>query len=810
VAFVAALTYYGARTFTGRAANERASNEAQSFSAHSAKLANIDAFDGYITILRFADDPVLNDKNASAERRGAILQQDLFLNVNKFASLTIATRSGDVLATTDAAIRSVRGDQAFTETRANLSPANSDVVIPVPGQPGFIEYSTPLREPDGTVWGILVARADPNRLWAGTLAATIDGGRNVIVNNGGLFAAGVPDELLGQPWHGVDLGNGGVRATIAGVNSICGLAPIGKNTQIDKGLNIASCMPVSLIQAEHSRAMGKQGLVTIAGAILAAVLSCGALWLVTRRDRRPAAVSDEVAAAGPPVSIPAPAIEAASMELAIVAEPEPVDLPVETAAHPDPLEPPSAAAPPPPAADVDALTLIDAYEQRNARISDLLRETIQARLLVATTQLDEAFKLASTDAESAAELHAHALAELERVRNLELRAIGQELHPALVRLGLPAALKALRKELADTVAITLDVDSTVDALVAAPGRSLVPAGERTVLYRFALDSLRSLTAAGATRCGVSLVRRDGLLILTVSGSTSEREAGHIDRSGLAASTLAVEAHGGFVSLKRHDADVEITADLPAPPIVPIPEGWVAPDEDGDDGAEGDEDGDALQVRLLIDDDAEAQDDADDAADDDNDAPDTSFAAGPHLHVVTLPPEAAAVQLVPNVPVVSVPLEAIHLGSALQSLATSTHDGMELDVDLDLIDGGDTLVPGLRATVLGLVEATVAALQGAGAARCALSVRHAGGFILFSAISETDGTPFEAAPLKPYETEIETFGGYVAVSRRDNAVSVTAEVTAVTIDGPATIDSPEPFAGLLDGESADDVAESKAS
>ena len=799
VTFVAALTYYGAQTFTKRAANERASNEAQSFSAHSAKLANIDAFDGYIAILRYADDPVLNDKNTSTERRLAIMQQDLYLNVNKFASLTIATRSGDVLASTDPSIRSVRGDQAFTETRANLSPANSDIVIPTPGQRGYIEYSTPLREPDGSVWGVLVARADPDRLWGATLAATIDGGRNVIVNNLGLFAAGVPDELLGQPWHGVDLGNGGVRANIAGVDSICGLALIGKNTQIDKGLNVASCMPVSLIQAEHSRAMGKQGLVTVAGAILAAVLACGALWLLTRRgvarDRAAADVATVAPEGVAPTPAPTPAEQQAEPALAAVpTPPEAADMPEPSGAS---AEPPAAPAPLPaaplPAADVDALTLIDAYEERNARISDLLRETVQAKLLVATTQMDEAFRLAGTDADIAARLHTRAIEELERVRNLELRAIGQELHPALIRLGLPAALKALRKELAETIAVTLDVDATADSLVATPGRALVPAGERLVLYRFALDAIRMLANGGATRCGAALHRRDGMLELTVSGSTSEREAEHVDRAALAASTLAVEAHGGFVSLERRGANVEITADLPAPPVVPVPEGWVATFENDDDEEEDEQD-DAPQTRPAIDDDAE-----DDAFDDGIAAP--GIGPGGHLRIVKLPPEAAPARPTAGGPVGSVPVELIHLAPALESVAGAPPGGMALTLDLDLVDGGDTLVPGLRATVLGLVEAIVAALTAAGAARCALSVRHASESILLSAISETDGTPFDAAPLKPYEAEVESFGGYVAVSRRDNAVSVTAEITAVTIDGAAPGGAGQPFAGLLDGESA---------
>jgi len=467
-------------------------------------------------------------------------------------------------------------------------------------------------------------------------------------------------------------------------------------------------------------------------------------------------------------------------------------------------EPP--AAPPPvqlPPADVDAVTLIDAYEQRNARVSERIRQSIQARLLVATTQVDEAFKLAGTDSEIAGRLHARALEELERVRNLELRAIGQELHPALIRLGLPAALKALRKELADTVSVTLDVEAAADSLVETPGRALVPAGERLVLYRFALDAIRVLVDAGARRCVVSLHRRDGLLVLTVSASTSGPEAGHLDQDALAASTLAIEAHGGFTSLKRHGANVEIAAELAAPPIVPLPEGYLAAIEEVEWGDEDDEGDDAPPVVP------EATED--DEGDDAGGSAETSLelAGAPGLHIVKLPPEPAAPPETPRSPLGSVPVEVIHLGLSLSSMANAPDGRMELSLDLDLLDGGDTLVPGLRATVLGLVEAIVAALEAAGAARCALSVRQAGGSILLSAISETDGSPFDAGPLKPYEAEVETFGGYVAVSRRDNAVSVTAEVMAVTIDGASAAAAPQTFAGLLDGEAADGHADEDA-
>ncbi len=818
LAFVSALTYYGAQTFTRRAANDRAANEAQSFTIQSAKLANNDAFDAYVQILRYADDPVLNDKNALTDRRVAIMQQDLYLYVNKFASLSIATRSGDVLASTDPSIRSVRGGQAFVETRANLNPANSDIVIATPGQPGFIEYTTPLHEPDGAVWGILVARADPARLWGATLAATIDGGRNVIINNNGLFAAGVPDELIGQPWQGSPLSNGGVRANIAGVDSICGLALIGKGTQIDKGLNVASCMPVSLIQSEQSRAMGKQGLVTIAGAIFACVLAAGAMTLLWHRPQPAAA-----AAAEPPVSDTL----AGEFEALLVSEPPPVEPVDEPQPEPEPAPaatdeydaapaPEPVQLPPPVIADVDALTLIEAYEARNARLADRLRETIQARLLVAASQADEAYRLAATDTEAAARLHRHALDDLERIRTAELRALGQELHPALVRLGLPAALKALSKELAGVVAITLDVDATVDSLVTTPGRSMLPPQLRLALYRLAMDAVRALAAAGAGSCGIELGRRDGIIVLAVSGATGD-ERPSVEDGELAAGVLAIEAHGGTVSMSRHGGTSVVAALIASPPVAEMPEGWVPPPELDEEDA-----GDDVLAALTAEPPYQTEDLAgeDDDAEDDGPSPirtfippDESDAAGdaepdgeaemvelvrPNLHIITRPPEPAPAESGPLPPSGRVPIDAIHLGGALEEISM-TPRGLNVSLDLDLVDGGETLVPGLRATVFGLVEAIVAELEASGAARCTISVRQAAGEVMLSAISETDGTPFDASSLKPFEAEIEAFGGYLAVSRRDNAVSVTAEVTAVTLDGASPLS--EPFEGLLDGEGA---------
>jgi len=797
---LAGITFYGARQFSERASDKRAVNEAGSFAQHSATLGTGDAFEGYIEMLRYANDPTVRDQGARQSTRLDAMTQLLYLNTNRMTSLAIADRSGLVLATTDSAITSVQNSPTFVSTRANLAPANSDIVLPEVGKPGYIEFATPLRDSSGAAWGILIGRADPARMWKPTLAASVDGSTNVIINSSGQFAAGVPESLLGHPWYGAPLANGGVRANIAGTDSICGLAPIGKNSPIDHGLSVASCLPWSIIQTESNQAMGKQGLITIAALVLAILLGAGMLKLALRdvgafRPALAAAAAgedDELAGEAPaPIAAapPPPAIEAAVAE----AEPEPAREPAAVAAEPEAApepepEPvaPAAAQPaplPPPPPDIDALTLIEAYEERNARLSERLRETVQARLLIATTQMDEAYKLVSVDAEAAENLHRHVLAELETIRDHELRAIGQELHPGLVRLGLPGALRALRKNLSGEIDVTLDIDSTTDSIGASAGRSSIDPSMRLVLYRLATEATRGLQNAGAKECEISLQRDGDVLVLRVSGSTSEKASGRFDRSEVAASTLAVEAFAGFVAISRSDAKVAITAEVPAPPIVEYSAGIVLnleDDEPSDDtevepGADEEAD-DAptplVAVHTFTLPEAEAADEPSGEDDDDEDEADDAAPAAPAAVRTFTPKREEELPVV--VPVVLAPDEGVDLAGALQSLQDLYEGTMSVNLSVELGDG--SLPAPLRKAVHGLIAASLGSLRASGASAANGSLKQTDGFLMLSIMSETDGTPFDGAPLKEFEFAIDAFGGYVSVSRLDTAVSITAEVS----------------------------------
>lgn len=559
VTFLAGLTYYGASTFSARAADRRAADEAQSLAHLGSRLATGDAFDGYIQILRYAEDPVLNDRNSSETDRLNAMQRLLYINVNKFQSLSIVNRAGVVLASTDPNIQDINTSGALLETRSTLGPANSDITMPRAGERGYIDYTAPLRDPDGSVWGILLGRADPARIFRGALDARADGSQTVIINSQGQFAAGVPDELLRLPWQGRPMDNGAVFARIAGTESICGLAAIGQGTQMDRGLNVAACLPASIIQADREWATGKQLIITIAGAVLAVVVGALLLWYLLR--------------IAPPYAVPAaaPAL-AASDEPPPTAPPPPT--PIDIIAAEPPSTDPVDTNPAIPVADVDALALIDAFERRSARIAAQIRERVQARLLTASAQADEAFRIASADEELARALHDRAISEIEEVRDTELRHLAHELYPAIIRLGLPGALQALRKELADIIAVRLDVDPAADSVANTRARPSMSREARLVVYRLVGAAIQVAAQGGAAACEVSIRRHDAWLSIVMHAELAPDEIA--DDAPLTASAIALEAHGGTIETSQEGTTYVVRADLPAPSTPP------SGDEDDDD------------------------------------------------------------------------------------------------------------------------------------------------------------------------------------------------------------------------------------
>jgi hypothetical protein len=112
--------------------------------------------------------------------------------------------------------------------------------------------------------------------------------------------------------------------------------------------------------------------------------------------------------------------------------------------------------------------------------------------------------------------------------------------------------------------------------------------------------------------------------------------------------------------------------------------------------------------------------------------------------------------------------------------------MALDVDPALESGdGGPLPNEVRAVIERLVRAGALALRASEARQCSVSVKRAGDMLMLSIMSETGELPFDGAPISACESTVDAIGGYVAVSRHDNNVSITAEVMLPASTADAT-------------------------
>jgi hypothetical protein len=727
VLFVGALSYYGARKFTRDAADTRAAEEGQSIAAANAYTATGEAYNGYLQMLRYADDLVVASPASTLDQRLAALDYLVHLNTNKIASLAIVTREGAVLATSDPAIADLRDSEALNRTRASLAPTNSDIILPEGPVRPYVEFTAPLRDNGGLVWALLYGRADPEALWQMTLRSSVDGSRNVIINSEGRFAAGVPPELLREPWRGASLENGSVQADIVGVDSICGLGPIGRGSQIDHGWHVASCLPTSLVQTEADRAMGQQLLVTSAGAVLAVVLAAGALrFAMDGGPQTPWEQAPDVDAAG--LADPPEAPPRDDAFIASTANPALDPVPAEPAPEPtagelEPWPPP----PPEPAivvvADVNATKLIDAYEDRAARVSEQLRESVQARLMIASTLAAEAFRIASQDPARAAELHASAMSELDAVRDRELRSLAQQMHPGLVRLGLPAALRSLAKEFEGRLAIALDVDAATDAVRGAEGRAAVDSPRRLIVFRAVRSALDALIAAGAERCTLTLAREgDWLRLRMVTEGVRT-----FDEDVNAADAVAFEAYGGRLAWSFDEDGASLAGDLPAPAT--------ASPEDVD-----------------LDWDA---------------APDEVE------HAPALPVHVFAVQL-------EAPVET--LAASLRDLAHELAGEIAVTVTIDDADAAPGELPGAISGDLRMLAGIAArSFAAAGAATCELTLRLEADYAVLSMQAPTAVHDLPESNFDACRESIEAVGGTLTIGAEGGLATVVAAVPATAAE-----------------------------
>jgi hypothetical protein len=320
----------------------------------------------------------------------------------------------------------------------------------------------------------------------------------------------------------------------------------------------------------------------------------------------------------------------------------------------------------------------------------------------------------------------------------------------------------MRKEFGDAIDITLDVEPTTDSVAGGASRSSVAPALRLVMYRFALESVRALSVAGAETCAIQLRREGERLNLTIScGGVS---AASFDREVLAPSVLATEAYSGTIALAGAAEGLTITLDVPAPeieadPFVELDEGF------GPLEAEDDLEADGPTLVAAEGDIGETEDDDVDESDDDaTDAP-TSIA-----------PTATDVILAPRT----------GLAAAVEALQAEFFGSMivALDVAPDVDDGSAPVAPEAHLAIEHVVRESLRALQAADARQCDLSLTRAGSQLMLSILSAVGDAAFDGSLIVAHQDTLERLQGYLAVDQRDGNVAVSAEVSASEAEVPS--------------------------
>jgi signal transduction histidine kinase len=230
--------------------------------------------------------------------------------------------------------------------------------------------------------------------------------------------------------------------------------------------------------------------------------------------------------------------------------------------------------------------VVQAQETVRRDVAERLHGEVQGKLLALELQLRQAADEIARDPGTAETSVRGVIERLEVVRNTT-RAVSHQLHPAILRMGLPAALRSLRDALEPAVTVRLDIAPEVEArelrrsFGVAEGSVPVPEEARLALYRLVQEAVNNAVRhGGVTEVAVRVwsPRADQLAVTVADRG---RGFARSERGGLGLASLrgAMEAVGGrleVASAAGTGTRVLGMVPLPAPAPGPGP-GRAAPE-----------------------------------------------------------------------------------------------------------------------------------------------------------------------------------------------------------------------------------------
>ncbi|MGI6544107.1 MAG: ATP-binding protein [Limnochordia bacterium] len=158
--------------------------------------------------------------------------------------------------------------------------------------------------------------------------------------------------------------------------------------------------------------------------------------------------------------------------------------------------------------------LIAAEEHSKQEIAELLHGKVQTRLLVTWHRLGVVEQLMRSDPQRAATVLAEARAELEDLRENEIRKTSHMLHPSIIKVGLMPALRSLITNFEDLIEVSVSTAASVAALD-DPAVNKIPENIRLVVYRVLEEAINNAYRHGGARhVQVDLdLQDDGLMVV---------------------------------------------------------------------------------------------------------------------------------------------------------------------------------------------------------------------------------------------------------------------------------------------------------
>lgn len=146
-------------------------------------------------------------------------------------------------------------------------------------------------------------------------------------------------------------------------------------------------------------------------------------------------------------------------------------------------------------------------EDLRRKIAERLHGSTQNRLFRAWRQLAVAKETFDVDPQAVAMIE-EAQADIEHVREVDIRQMSHQLHPSIVRVGVIPAVESLLNEYAADLTVTVDVDDDVRTRDNAAD-NLIPEPVRLVAYRVLEEALGNIVAHAAATSITITLRAEG-------------------------------------------------------------------------------------------------------------------------------------------------------------------------------------------------------------------------------------------------------------------------------------------------------------